>query len=460
MRRIVLAVAACLVAVSRLFAQLDGPRDNPGRTSKLPNILLILADDLGYGDLGCYGQTNFATPNIDRLAREGMKFTQAYAGNTVCAPSRCALMTGKHSGHGRVRSNVQVPLEPDDVTIAEVLRTVGYDSMAVGKWALGWEGTPGTPLKQGFNQWFGYLDQLHAHAYFPSHLWRNEMDMPMLSNKGGGRGDYAPDWFLRITTNYVKAKAESPFFIYYASNLPHANNELGTNGMLEIRSLGEFANRPWPKPEQGKAAMIARLDADVGVLLATLDRYRLDRQTLVIFASDNGPHSEGGVTNTFFQSSGPFRGQKRSLYEGGIRVPFIVRWPKYVKPSQTNDLTIALWDVLPTLAEVAGATRPQGLDGVSFAQSLYGREQKRKHDSLYWEFHEYGYQKAVRFGDWKALSLGTNKPVELYNLAQDPGETIDLAASHAEEVRRGVQLMDSSASPYVEPVDSTPKARF
>ena len=443
----------------RAWAQLAPIVDNPGRLSKLPNIVLILADDLGYGDLGCYGQTNFSTPNIDRLAGDGMMFTQAYAGNTVCAPSRCALMTGKHSGHGRVRSNVQVPLEPNDVTIAEVLGTVGYKSLAVGKWALGWQGTTGIPLSQGFEQWFGYLDQLHAHAYYPTHLWRNGLDMPM-QNSPGAQMAYAPDWFMRITTNYIRVHEDSPFFVYFASTLPHANNELGTNGMLEIPSLGKFADKPWPQPEKGKAAMITRLDHDVGAILAALEKSRLDRQTLVIFTSDNGPHSEGGVTNAFFQSSGPFRGQKRDLYEGGIRVPFIVRWPMYVKSHQTNTMPIALWDVLPTLAEVAKSSRPQDLDGVSFAQSLYGREQKWRHRHFYWEFHENGYQRAVRFGDWKALMLATNKPVELYDLSQDPGETKDVAASHPEEVKQAEELLKSSADPFVQPADRAPKVRF
>jgi arylsulfatase A-like enzyme len=433
-------------------------RDNPRRTTPFPNIVLILADDLGWGDVSCQGQTNFSTPNIDRLAREGVRFTQAYAGATVCAPSRCSLMTGKHGGHSRVRSNIQVPLQPDDITIAEVLRSVNYRSGAFGKWALGWQGTTGTPRKQGFDEWYGYLEQNHAHAYYPAVLWRNDdFPMPVPGNDNGRKLGYAPDVLLRVANRFIQVNEDNPFFLYFASTLPHADNELGTNGMLELPSLGKFEDKPWPRPERGKAAMITRLDDAVGSILAELEQRKIDRQTVVIFTSDNGPHSEGGVTNAFFHSSGPFRGQKRDLYEGGIRVPFIVRWTDHISAGVTNDVPIAFWDVLPTLAELAGSRPLTGTDGISFAPSLFGREQKRRHDWLYWEFHEREEQKAVRFGDWKALLLHTNQPVELYNLALDPGETNNVAALRPEEMKRATELLSTIPEPFVAPTEEAPK---
>jgi arylsulfatase A-like enzyme len=436
-------------------AQLAPLTTNPRRKSTLPNIVLILADDLGYGDLGCYGQTEFETPNIDRLAREGMKFTQAYAGSTVCAPSRCALMTGRHTGRGRVRSNRQVPLAPDDVTIAEVLRTKSYRNAVFGKWALGWEGTSGHPNRQGFEEFFGYSEQGHAHDYYPSWLWRNEIQFNNWKNANGARIDYAPDWFQRAATNFLEIHEDRPFFLYFPTIIPHAHNELGTNGM-EVPSLGRFATNDWPRPEKAKAAMIERLDATVGAMLDRIARSRIDAQTLIIFTSDNGPHAEGGVDPGFFRSSGPLRGIKRSLHEGGIRVPFIVRWPGHVRAGSTNDLPIAFWDVLPTIAEIVQTSRPRDLDGISFANSLLGREQKRKHDHFYWESHEKGYSQAVRFGDWKAVKEDEKSPIELYDLATDLGETNNVAAANADLVKRAQELMTASAEPWITPTNVPP----
>ncbi len=420
----------------------------PSRRTTLPGIILIVADDLGYGDLGCYGQEKIKTPNLDRLAAEGMRFTQAYAGNTVCAPSRCALMTGKHSGHGRVRSNVQVPLEPDDVTIAEALRTAGYRSGAVGKWALGWEGTTGHPNGQGFEEFFGWLDQSHAHDYYPTFLWRNNQQFGLDGNQNGRRTEYSHQWLTKFSTNFVKIFEDQPFFLYLAPTIPHANNERGTNGM-EVPSFGAYAKESWPVPEKGKAAMITYLDAMVGSILDDLKRRKLDDDTLVIFTSDNGPHKEGGVNPSFFKSSGPLRGIKRDLTEGGIRVPFIARWPGHIQAGVTNTRPIAFWDILPTLAEVAGASRPRKLDGISFAPSLFGRKQTNRHEFFYWEFHERGYQQAARMGDWKGLSLAPEKPLELYDLATDLGETNNVAAFHPDIVKKIQDYFAKAADKFV-----------
>src|SRR6185437_10636866 len=285
----------------------------------------ILADDLGYGDLGCYGQNKIRTPNIDGLAREGMRFTQCYAGCTVCAPSRCCLMTGMHTGHARIRGNANVPLAADDLTIAEVLKPAGYRTALIGKWGLGNEGTTGIPNKHGFDEFFGYLDQVHAHNYYPEFLWRNERRWPVPGNANGQKRDYSNDWFTRAATNFVRINQKHPFFLYLAYTLPHANNELGarTGNGMEVPGDAPYSNEGWPQPEKNKAAMITRLDTDVGKVLEKLRELKLERDTIIFFASDNGPHREGGVNPKYFDSSGNLRGIKRDLFEGGIRVPMI-----------------------------------------------------------------------------------------------------------------------------------------
>ncbi|MBN8248462.1 MAG: arylsulfatase [Verrucomicrobia bacterium] len=446
-RRILSGLLLALVAGG---AALHGAR--PSRPSKLPNIVLIVADDLGYGDLGCYGQTRIRTPHLDRLAAEGLRFTQAYAGNTVCAPSRCALMTGRHTGHARIRSNAQVPLEPDDITIAEVLRNAGYKSGAVGKWALGWEGTTGHPNAQGFTEFLGYLDQVHAHDYYPAFLWRNALPFFPPGNQNGRRTEYAPAWLLKGATNFVRLCEDRPFFLYFTPILPHANNERGTNGM-EVPDLGEYAREDWPAPEKAKAAMITYLDDMVGQVIADLRKRRLDDTTLVLFTSDNGPHQESGVQPQFFQSSGPLRGIKRDLYEGGIRVPLIAWWPGTIAAGTTNSRPVALWDLLPTFAEVAGTTAPKGLDGASFAPLLFGRKLEREPKPFYWEFHERGYQKAARIGDWKAVQLATNQPIELYDLKSDPGEARNVAAENPTVVRELTEYLTTAADPWTPPAE-------
>lgn len=403
-------------------------------SSRKPNIVFILADDLGYGDLSCYGQERLSTPNIDRLAKEGVRFTQAYSGSTVCAPSRCALMTGLHTGHCRVRGNrsPEVPLGPDDVTIAEVVKKAGYRTALFGKWGLGYTGTQGVPNKKGFDEFFGYHTQLQAHTYYPHNLYDNGSDYTIAANFGTKSRKYAPDLFTDRALKFIDDNRQRPFFLYLPYTIPHANNELGrdTGDGMEIPELGDFAGKDWPNAEKGFAAMMQRLDRDVGRLLDKLKEHGLEKDTLIVFTSDNGPHQEGGHSDKYFQSSGPLRGIKRDLYEGGIRIPFLVRWTGVIKAASISETPIAFWDVLPTLAEVAGVSAPAGLDGVSFASLLRGESSARSAGRVfYWEFHEGGFNRAIRFGDWKAIQFGKDGDIELYDLKSDPGERTNLAGS-------------------------------
>jgi arylsulfatase A-like enzyme len=414
-----------------------------------PNIVLMLGDDLGYGDLGVYGQKQVATPNLDRLAAEGMRFTQCYAGSTVCAPSRCCLMTGRHTGHARVRGNALVPLLPGDVTVAEVLRAAGYATGLFGKWGLGEAESTGYPTGKGFDEFFGYVNQLHAHNYYPDFLWKGDAKFPLAGNVEGPRrnisverAQYAPDVITREALNFIERHKDGPFFLYYASILPHANNERGSaekNGM-EVPSDAPYSDQPWPQVEKNHAAMITHLDADVGKLLDRIRALGLERDTIVLFSSDNGPHKEGGADPAFFTSAGPLRGFKRAMYDGGIRVPMIVRWPGKVAAGTENDHVWAFWDMLPTLAEIGGGKAPDGLDGVSMVSALLGSAAAGRtatgHDFLYWEFHEGGFKQAVRMGDWKAVRLVPGGPIELYDLKTDIGETRDVAAGHPDVVAR------------------------
>jgi arylsulfatase A-like enzyme len=409
-----------------------------------PNVVFVLADDLGYGDLGCYGQTKIKTPHLDRLAADGVRFTHAYAGSTVCAPSRCAIMTGLHTGHSRVRGNGTVPLGPDDRTVAEVLKRAGYATALVGKWGLGEEGSTGVPNRKGFDHFFGYLNQVHAHNYYPDFLWRDgeKVTLPNRPSKVAGVAEkgvaYAPDVLLDDALRFVEANKGRPFFLYYAAIAPHANNEKfrATGDGNEVPSDAPYAGEPWPQPEKNKAAMITRLDADVGRLLAKLEELGLGRDTVVFFSSDNGPHKEGGNDPAFFKSAGPFRGYKRSLTDGGIRVPFLVRWPGVAKPGSVSDHVCAFWDFLPTACDLAGVEPPAGLDGLSLLPTLTGRGEQKTHEFLYWEFHEGGFGQAVRHGRWKALRPAPGRPLELYDVVADPGEAADLAKAHPDVVQR------------------------
>ena len=430
-----------------------------------PNIIYILADDLGYGDVGCYGQTEIKTPNIDRLAADGLRFTDHYAGSTVCAPSRCSLMTGLHTGHTYIRGNRAVqpmgqePLPQDTVTVAGLLKKAGYATALVGKWGLGAPGSTGIPNNQGFDYFFGYLGQRHAHNYYPEFLFRNSERVPLDGNvvendRLDGAGEavekvtYAHDVIAGEALQFVESHKDEPFFLYFSPTIPHANNEAGDHGM-EIPSDAPYTDRDWPQQQKNHAAMITRLDSDVGDLMELLKTLGIDRRTLVIFTSDNGPHREGGADPAFFTSSGPFKGIKRDLYEGGIRVPMIASWTGTIKPGIVTGHVSAFWDFMPTACELAGVVPPTGIDGISFLPVLTGNEDdQRRHEYLYWEFHEGSSSKqAVRRGQWKAVRLRPLGPIELYDLSSDAGEERNIASEYGEVVSAMRYLMDQARTP-------------
>lgn len=435
-----------LLAVFPLLTVWTAQAANP---APKPNIVFILADDLGYGDVGCYGQQKIKTPNLDQLAADGIRFTQCYAGSTVCAPSRCALMTGLHTGHCRIRGNGggsvpqgNIPLTPDDPCVAKLLKQAGYSTALIGKWGLGEVGSTGIPTRQGFDYFFGYLNQGHAHNYYPDFLWRNEEKVALPNPQSDTRGvaakpvAYVPDLCREEALKWLDTHHKEPFFLYYATTVPHANNEKTrvTKSGNEVPSDEPYTNEPWPQPEKDKAAMITRMDADIGKLLAKLDALGVAENTLVIFASDNGPHREGGNNPDFFNSNGPFTGIKRAMTDGGIRVPGIIRWKGVTKPGTVSDQVWAFWDFLPTAAELAGVNAPAGLDGISIVPTITGKGQQKQHEFLYWEFHEGGFKQAVRHGDWKAIRQAPGAPLELYNIARDPAEKENVAEANPERV--------------------------
>lgn len=410
-----------------------------------PNILLIQADDLGYGDLSVYGQSRFQTPSLDRLAREGIRFTEYYSGSTVCAPSRCALMTGMHTGHAWIRGNGDIPLRDDDRTVADVLRDAGYRTAVIGKWGLGVANTSGQPDRQGFEYSFGFLDHRHAHRQYTDHLYRNAQRVSTNLDT-----DYVGDLFTKETADFIQRDDPRPFFIYLNYTVPHAELRPPAESMEPF--VGKFPEKPFqnpkadavpsgarpdgaslgyrsqPQPFAAFAGAITRMDRDIGRLVELLHARGIDRQTLVLFVSDNGPHKEGGADPTVFKSAGGLRGIKRDLYEGGIRVPMIARWTGTIPAGRVSDHPWAHWDMLPTLADVAGVRAPGGLDGLSMARALRGQSQPT-HEFFYWEFHERGFQQAVRMGKWKAVRLKPGAPLELYDLAADPREEHDVASA-------------------------------
>lgn len=434
-------------------------------TSQAPNIIYILADDLGYGDIGVFGQKMIKTPYLDQMAIEGMRFTQHYAGSTVCAPSRCVLMTGKHTGHARIRGNGVVPLQPEDLTIAEVLKEAGYTTAMIGKWGLGEAGSTGIPNRQGFDYFYGYLNQIRAHNSYPDYLWENQtidsLDnvvsiIPETYARGIGgiameKNTFAQDVFMEKARDFIQENRDTSFFLYLPFTAPHANNEAGYYDSvgLEVPKLGIYANKDWPEAQKAHAALISYLDLYVGQILETVEQAGIDENTLIIFTSDNGPHEEGGARVDFFDSNGPLRGTKRDLYEGGIRVPMIARWTNKIIPGSRSKHISAFWDVMPTLCEVAGVAAPEGTDGISFLPVLLSeQEEQAKHEYLYWEFYEQGGKKAVRWGDWKLIELGIKAgeapDTLLFNLAEDIGESKDLANEHPERVKEGFEKMKAA----------------
>lgn len=444
-----------------------------------PNIVFILADDLGYSELGSYGQEKIHTPNLDKLAQEGMRFTDFYCGNAVCAPSRCVFMTGKHGGHAYVRDNGdpgemlpetkalgaefpgQNPIPAEEVTIAEVLKQKGYATAAIGKWGLGHFGSTGDPNKQGFDLFYGFNCQRHAHNHYPNYLWRNREKEVQPGNDRTLKGEtYSQSQFRNVAIEFIEENAEKPFFLYLPFAVPHLSIQVPDEDLEEYADMKEddYEHRGYlkhPKPHAGYAAMISHMDRDIGMILDTIKAKGLEDNTVVLFSSDNGPTYDrlGGSDSDFFISSANFKGLKGSLYEGGIRVPLIVRWPGKVKPGSVSDHPAAFYDLMPTFAQIAGVKTPEGIDGISLVPELLGQDQP-EHDYLYWEFRAYGGQQAVRMGDWKAIRQNMMRPrqpnagkLELYNLRDDPSESKDVAGEHPEIVAKAEAAMKEAHTP-------------
>jgi arylsulfatase A-like enzyme len=444
--------------------------DNPK-----PNIIFILADDLGYGDLGFLGQQYIETPAIDRLAANGMFFTNFYSGATVCAPSRSAFMTGLHTGHTPIRGNTEVQPEgqrpmPDSVmTVSKLMQKAGYVTGAFGKWGLGFPGSEGDPVNQGFDQFFGYNCQRYAHRYYPDYLWDNFEKVDLPGNDWTTRGDFAPDIIQERTLKFIEKNQDKSFFLFMPIVMPHAELAAPDDEIL-AKYKTKFPNetayvakskgadygpemaipgyQSQPYPHATFAAMVARIDRYVAEVVEKLDELGLSENTIIIFASDNGAHQEGGADPDFFDSNGVFRGHKRDLYEGGIRTPMIAYWPGKIKAGSESDQTFAFWDLLPTFAELAGIKPEKETDGISFLPTLLGNGEQKLHDYLYWEFHEQGGKQAIRQGNWKGIKLqvfGADEPIlELYDLSKDPSESTNLASQNSKKMQELAQLMDQA----------------
>jgi arylsulfatase A-like enzyme len=465
----------CLgVAFGGLTLTVFSKAENP------PNIIYILADDLGYGDLGCYGQQEIKTPEIDQLAKDGMRFTNHYAGSTVCSPSRSVLMTGLHTGHNRIRGNANLDYNKDDVTVAMELKKAGYRTGIIGKWGLGNIGTDGTPNAKGFDFSLCYINQTRAHNSYPDYLWKNgeKLELPNeveYVKEGHGAGItgvarkkivHSHTLFTDETLAFIERNQTQPFFLYLAYTIPHANNEANRMGQIgmEVPDLGIYADKSWPEAQKAQAAMISLLDRDVGRIVDLLDKLGLSENTLVIFTSDNGPHAEGGADPSFFNSNGGLRGQKRDLYEGGIRIPFIAKWDGVVPAGRVCDYPSAFWDFMPTACEIAGIQELPNTDGISYLPSLKGETQDPER-VLYWEFpinwvgNGAGYQVALRKGKWKAvrshLETEFGAVTELYNLETDPAEMNGLASQYPGKVKELEALMAEEHT-HSEPFTSPP----
>ncbi len=441
-----------------------------------PNIIYIMCDDLGYGDLGCYGQKVIKTPQLDRMAEEGLRFTDHYAGHTVCRPSRLVLWMGQHVGHTGLAGNRPRNLTGMERTVARQLRQVGYATGGVGKWALGNVDDPaeidneGHPNNNGFDYWYGYLNQGRAHNYYPTYLWENDRMIPLagnvLSDNPLARGrvatrrvTYSHDLMTEAALNFVRTHHDKPFLLHIHWTIPHANNEGGrvTGDGMEVPDYGEYAQLDWPNPEKGFAAMITRMDRDVGRLFELLKSLSIEEKTLVLFTSDNGPHKEGGHDHEYFDSNGPLRGYKRSMHDGGIRVPMIARWPGKIRPSRVTDHPSAFWDFLPTACELAAAEVPENVDGISYLPTLLQHKDQVKHEYLYWSSLEGETSVGVRYGNRKLVKYRAKKnrggkktssgdqpskpDWRLYDLAKDIGEDDDIADEHPDVVKEILGLL-------------------
>jgi len=452
---------------------------NVAKKNSAPNIIYILADDLGIGDLGCYGQKVIKTPNIDKLAAQGIRFTNHYSGSTVCAPSRSVLMTGQHTGHTSIRDNKggavegaegNFPMSANSVTIAELLKQKGYATGAFGKWGLGFWGTSGDPNKQGFDEFFGYNCQVIAHRYYPEYLWHNDKKVMLPGNDWTNKVTYAPDLIHEKAIAFIEKNADKPFFLYYPSIIPHAEL-IVPNDEIYKRHLGKYNEVPFTaekarkgaaygpdisiklycpqeNPKATYAAMVERLDKHVGEVMAKLKELGLEKNTLIMFSSDNGAHGEGGKDPEDFDSNSIYRGYKRDMYEGGIHAPMVAMWPEKIKAGSTTNHISAFWDVLPTVADAVNVKTPKNIDGISFLPTLTAKKMQKNHEYLYWEFHAVGGKQAVRQGKWKAVRLNILKKdmtvTELYNLDEDPSETKNVAAQYPEKIKELQLLMDKS----------------
>ncbi len=418
-----------------------------------PNVIYILADDLGYGDIEPYGQQIIKTPHLNQMAREGMLFTQHYAGSTVSAPSRSSLMTGLHTGHTQIRGNKEIapegqqPMEGDTYTIGKMMKEANYSTGLFGKWGLGYPESPSIPKTMGFDEFYGYNCQREAHSYYPDHLWKNEERVILEGNQNGERNTYSQELIHQEALSFIRNNKDKPFFAMLTYTLPHAELNLPHDSIYHLYE-DKFEETPYTggyhdseKPRASFAAMVSLLDKYVGDVLAELKTLGIDDNTIVIFTSDNGPHKEGGADPEFFNSAGPLRGVKRDLYEGGIRVPMIVRYPSHIKAGTTTDHISAFWDIMPTLADLTQTTLPANAntDGISLLPTLLNKGKQKEHTYLYWEFHEGGGRLALREGDWKLVVLNAKTPekeiIELYNLADDLGETDNLAESQPEKIK-------------------------
>lgn len=428
-----------------------------------PNIIYILADDLGYGDLGCYGQKTIKTPHLDQLAKNGIRFTNHHSGSTVCAPSRACLMTGLHTGHVSVRGNgnFQLPPDPKEPIIARILKKAGYHTAMIGKSGTGCNVQPGHPNQKGFDHFFGFNGHKAAHRYYPPLVFRNAEEVHYPGNKGKTGDTYIHDVFLKEIHTYLdqRAKAKQPFFLHYAALIPHADVTAPEKWVSQYRGKvgketpskgGHYVACPTPKATT--AAMISRLDWEVGEIIKQLNDLGLTENTLIMFSSDNGPHSVGGRKPKDFDSSGPYKGHKRDLYEGGVRVPFIASWPGKIAPGTTSDHLSAFWDILPTFCELTKQPLPENIDGLSLLPTLLGKShEQKKHRYLYWEFYEKGGRRAALTQEWKAvqLNLSKKKPgsIEIYNIKNDPGEEKNLAKKHPKVVKQFEDIFAEAHSP-------------
>ncbi|NBS84283.1 MAG: hypothetical protein EBS59_06280 [Verrucomicrobia bacterium] len=414
--------------------------DSSSQAVKKPNIVFILADDAGIGDFSAYGCKYGVTPNIDRLAAEGMKFTRAYSGSAVCAPSRCVLMTGQHTGHVLRRANGSkdglLSLPATQATVARLLHDAGYATGGFGKWGLGNPGTTGVPENEGFDLFFGYYDQKHAHDYYTDYLVRNSVNVPYQQSGKHTWEDYSHTRIADETLKFIEKNKDRPFFCYATWTPPHDEWVIPDNA--------PFSKQNWPEEIKNYAAMVALVDKDVGRVMQKLKDLGIADNTLVIFSSDNGANDECIQP---LGSTGGLRGYKRMLYEGGIRAPFIARWPGKIQPGTTSDMLTTFVDFMPTVADVIGAAAPSGTDGISILPTLLGQKQTKLHDSLYFEIYEPYFQQSVRLGDWKGYRLGTKAPLELYDLKADPAEMQNLATAHPDIVQKIEAIMTSEHTP-------------